>query len=76
MATYDYFISYVDIDTPWAEWIAQQLESAGHRVSFRRWDFVPGSNFVQQMAEHLEASSGVMAVVTPAYLASAWSSAA
>ena len=45
MAT-EYFISYNRTDRAWAEWIAWQLESAGHTTTIQAWDFRPGDNFV------------------------------
>ena len=39
-----FFISYTAVDRAWAEWIAWQLEAAGHRVVVQAWDFRPGEN--------------------------------
>jgi len=39
---WDFFVSYSAADSAWAEWIAWQLESEGHRVLVQVWDFVLG----------------------------------
>jgi hypothetical protein len=44
-----FFISYTGADRVWAEWIAWQLEEAGHKVKILAWDFSPGGNFVVEM---------------------------
>jgi hypothetical protein len=39
----DFFISYTGADTPWAEWIAWQLEDASYTTRLQAWDFRPGT---------------------------------
>jgi tetratricopeptide (TPR) repeat protein len=70
----DFFISYTGSDRPWAEWIAWQLEAAGHRVVVQAWDFRPGENFVVQMRRALDVAERTLAVVSAAYLESAYGS--
>jgi hypothetical protein len=48
-AEQDFFISYSNVDSVWAEWIAWQLVAAGYTVIHQSWDFKPGSNFVLAM---------------------------
>jgi hypothetical protein len=40
-ATKGFFISYTGADQAWAEWIADQLEAAGHTTVLQAWDFRP-----------------------------------
>ena len=68
------FISYTGADTAWAEWIAWQLEAAGHEVTVQAWDFRPGENFVVQMRRALDAAERTLAVVSAAYLESVYGS--
>jgi hypothetical protein len=48
----DFFISYTQVNRPWAEWIAVQLEAAGYTTLLQAWDFRPGSDFIHQMQPH------------------------
>jgi hypothetical protein len=66
----DYFISYNQADRAWAEWIAWELESAGHTTLIQAWDFAPGSNFVHEMHEAIRRAKQVIAVMSPAYFSS------
>jgi hypothetical protein len=36
------FVSYTGADQAWAEWIAWQLEQAGHQAVVQAWDFSAG----------------------------------
>ena len=54
----------------WAEWIAWELEEAGHRVLVQAWDFVPGSNWIQGMQQGVTRAGRTIAVLSPAYLES------
>src|SRR5262245_58446396 len=47
----DFFISYTQVDRPWAEWIAWQLEAAGYTTVIQAWDFRPGANFAMAMQD-------------------------
>ena len=49
--TWDFFVSYTQADRAWAGWIAWTLEEDGYRVLVHAWDFVPGSNWTQNMHE-------------------------
>jgi tetratricopeptide (TPR) repeat protein len=71
----DFFVSYTSADRAWAEWIAWQLEAEGYQVVVQAWDFRPGSDFVQQMHQVVEAAQRTMAVLSPAYLTSAYGAA-
>src|SRR5918996_982925 len=70
----DFFISYTAVDRAWAEWIAWQLEAAGHRVVVQAWDFRPGENFVIQMRRALDTAERTLAAVSAAYLESVYGS--
>lgn len=64
----DFFISYNKADRSWAEWIAWELEEAGHSVVVQAWDFRPGSNFVLEMDEGLKQADRVVAVLSPDFI--------
>ena len=34
----DFFVSHAGRDTAWAEWLAWQLQEAGHTVELDVWD--------------------------------------
>jgi TIR domain len=68
----DFFVSYAGADRAWAEWIAWQLEAEGYEVVVQAWDFRPGSHFVQQMHQVVEQARRTIAVLSPAYLDSAF----
>jgi hypothetical protein len=68
----EFFISYAGEDQAWAEWIAWQLEAAGHSTQLQAWDFRPGSDFVHQMEQALTEAKRLLAVLSPAYKASAF----
>jgi hypothetical protein len=68
----DFFVSYTSVDQAWAEWIAWQLEAEGYEVVVQAWDFRPGSDFVQRMHQVVEEAQRTIAVLSPAYLDSAY----
>lgn len=63
-----FFISYNNADRTWAEWIAWQLENAGHTTIIQAWDFRPGTNFVSLMHEAAATATHTIAVLSPDYL--------
>ena len=65
-----FFVSYTGKDQAWAEWIAWQLEHHGHRTLIQAWDFKSGGVFPGDMHRALQNSARVLAVLTPAYMAS------
>jgi hypothetical protein len=73
---YDFFVSYVPVDEDWARWIAWQLEERLHmedrqpRLFVPGWDIVAGMNEVLSKDRALIASTRVVVVLTPEYLAS------
>jgi hypothetical protein len=69
-----FFVSYTAADRAWAEWIAWQLEAAGHRVVVQAWDFRPGESFIINMRRALDSSDRTLAVVSAAYLGSVYGS--
>jgi hypothetical protein len=66
-----FFVSYAHPDRAWAEWIAWELEQGGYRVVIQAWDFTPGRNWAHEMQEATSTAERVLAVLSPAYLASA-----
>ena len=71
----DFFISYTGVNRAWAEWIAVQLEATGYSTVLQAFDFRPGSDFVHQMHEATSTADRTVAVLSPAYFASAFSEA-
>jgi hypothetical protein len=72
---WDFFVSYQQDDREWAEWIAWQLEKAGHSVLFQGWDFVPGTNWIKLMQNGVSHSARVIVVLSPAYIGSVFGAA-
>jgi TIR domain/Tetratricopeptide repeat len=67
----DFFVSYTSADRAWAEWIAWELEADGYQVILQAWDFTPGHNWAHGMQQATSTAERVVAVLSPAYLASA-----
>jgi hypothetical protein len=72
---WDVFISYTQVNRPWAEWIAVQLEQAGYSTVLQAWDFRPGSDFIHEMQQATSTAARTIAVLSPAYFASKFSEA-
>ncbi|OHV30847.1 hypothetical protein CC117_27420 [Parafrankia colletiae] len=68
----DFFVSYEETDRSWAEWIAWQLESAGHAVVLQAWDFAAGANYVHETHRAAMDAARTVAVLSAAYLTSAY----
>jgi hypothetical protein len=66
----DFFVSYTSADRPWAEWIAWELEHAGHNTIIQAWDVQPGSNFMHEIHEATRVAARTIAVLSPAFLES------
>src|SRR5512132_212505 len=73
--TIDFFISYTTVDESWAEWIAWQLEANGYSCVIQAWDLVAGSHFVEQMHQAVQKAGRTIAVLSSAYIASAFAAA-
>jgi hypothetical protein len=69
----NFFISYTAVDRQWAEWIAWELEEAGYTTILQVWDFTPGSHFVTAMHLATQITERTIAVLSRAYLESAFS---
>ncbi len=63
-----FFVSYNSADKDWAEWIAWQLEEAGHRAVIQAWDFRPGGNFVLDMDRAAKETDKTIVVLSENYL--------
>ena len=72
---WDFFVSHQQTDRTWAEWIAWQLEAAGHTVLLQLWDFVPGTNWIKLMQDGVSRSARVIVVLSPAYTGSVFGAA-
>jgi hypothetical protein len=68
-------VSYAGADLRWAEWIAWILEDAGHSVVIQAWDFAGGSPFVHKMHRAVQDAERTVAVLSAAYLQSAYAEA-
>lgn len=66
----DFFVSYTNVDKPWAEWISYILEEAHYSVIVQAWDFLPGSNFVLKMQDAATSAKRTIMVLSPDYLKS------
>ncbi len=70
---YDVFISYSSADKTWVRGeLLSALEQAGLRVCIDFRDFQPGAPSVTEMERAVQTSRRTLLVLTPAYLASAW----
>jgi WD40 repeat protein len=64
----DFFVSYAEADYGWAVWIAHELESAGYRVMIQKWDFVPGTNFMELIDRGISGPTVVVCVLSQRYM--------
>jgi TIR domain len=71
----DFFISYTGVDQQWAQWIAWELEQAGHTTILQAWDFEPGSHFVSEMHRATQVAQRTIAILSHAYLQSGYAEA-
>ncbi|WP_461123357.1 FxSxx-COOH system tetratricopeptide repeat protein [Saccharothrix stipae] len=70
MAEWDFFVSYTAADRAWAEWVAWELEAAGHRVLVQAWDMVPGTDWVGRVQDGVRGAERTVALLSTAYLES------
>ena len=68
----DFFISYTTADESAAEWVAYELDEAGYTVTFMKWDFKAGSNFVIDMQKAAEECERILPILSPNYFQSAF----
>jgi TIR domain len=71
----DFFVSYTTRDEEWATWVAWQLEDAGYTVLLQAWDFAIGAHFVSEMHRAAQRAVRTVAVLSSAYLRSAYAAA-
>lgn len=64
------FISYTKADEPWARWVGRVLLSAGYVVTVQYNDFLPGTNFVEQMDLAVRNTDRTIAILSPEYIKS------
>ncbi len=69
--TFDIFVSYTAVDVEWARWIVSCLEGEGFAVRFQDRDFGFG-NFVANIQAAVTNSTALVAVTSPEYLDSRW----
>jgi len=62
------FVSYTGSDLAWAKWIGSCLLSAGYKVTAQYQDFIPGTNFVQEMDKAIQSTDRTVAVLSSDYL--------
>lgn len=70
-----FFVSYNHVDREWAEWVAWQVEAAGHAAVIQAWDFTPGNNFVLRMDEAVRYSDRTILILSPEFLESPFAAA-
>jgi tetratricopeptide (TPR) repeat protein len=63
------FLSYAAADQPWAAWIREVLERAGHRVFAEESGLGPGSSWKVELEALLARARPALAVLSPDYLA-------
>jgi hypothetical protein len=68
----DFFVSYTAADEAWAQWIAVELERARYTTLVQAFDILPGNDFVHEMQRATLTSARTIAVLSPAYLTSAF----
>lgn len=66
----DFFISYTQVDRPWAEWVAWHLEADGYSCVLQAWDFAPGNDWAHAMQQATIESSRTIALLSPDYIRS------
>jgi cellulose biosynthesis protein BcsQ/tetratricopeptide (TPR) repeat protein len=71
---WDFFLSFVQADRGWGEWIAWVLRDAGYRILIQPWDFVPGHDGSQVMRVGVRDADRTIAVWSADYLAVAYDS--
>src|SRR6266700_500570 len=64
----DFFISYVEADRSWAEWIAWHLEAVEHTCIVGAWDFRPGTSSTLNVDRALKQANKVIIILSPEYL--------
>tara|TARA_R110002111_G_scaffold67_2_gene650 strand:- start:87149 stop:89254 length:2106 start_codon:yes stop_codon:yes gene_type:complete len=64
------FISYTKVDENWARWVGSVLLSAGYKITVQYKDFLPGTNFVEQMDLAVRDTDRTIAILSPDYLKS------
>lgn len=62
------FVSYNRADRSWAEWLAWTLEENGYKTVIQAWDFLPDSNFVEEMNKAVAGADKTVAVLSDNYL--------
>jgi tetratricopeptide (TPR) repeat protein len=67
---FEFLISYAWTDHAWAEWIAWQLEVAGYATRLQALDVQLSDDLVTQMRQTVAGTAWLVAVLSPAYLAS------
>lgn len=68
----DFFISYNHRDEAWAKWIGATLEAEKYSTVVQAWDMGAGGNFVLEMQKAATECERTIAVLSPSYLASAF----
>jgi hypothetical protein len=61
----DFFVSYSQADRAWAEWLAWELEAAGHTTVLQAWDMPAGTACVHAMDQVVQATRHVVLVLSP-----------
>jgi hypothetical protein len=60
----DFFISYTQVNRPWAKWIAVQLEAAGYSTALQAWTSGPAATPPPDAAgHHLDKPEAIVTLV-------------
>lgn len=71
----DFFVSYNKADLEWAKWLVWHLEEMGFTTIAQFKDFPAAQNFVVNMEKALETSVRMMAILSPEYITSLYTTA-
>jgi tetratricopeptide (TPR) repeat protein len=63
------FISHAGEDRAWAEWVAWHLTEAGYSIELDSWDWSPGEDFVEHMAQAMDGARIMVSLWSVAYFA-------
>lgn len=64
----DFFVSHTSADAAWAQWIAWELEAAGHSVVIGPWHVEPGRDLVHELRRGPHRCARVVAVLSDSHV--------
>uniref|UniRef100_H3A6U8 TIR domain-containing protein n=1 Tax=Latimeria chalumnae TaxID=7897 RepID=H3A6U8_LATCH len=72
--SYHVFISYSSMDSAWAHFFIERLESTqlGLRVCYHERDFLPGRTIIENMVDSIHSSQKILLVLSKDFVQSKW----